>query len=79
MLRRPDHRVQERDHRDDHKRRNDDRLDHRLVLALRDERPQPLVGPEQRQRREGHRHDPADRRRQQVPVAGVGTAQTVIY
>ncbi len=62
-------RVQEGDRAHDHERGHDQALDHRLVVALAHERPQPLVLAEQRQRHERDRHDPVDGVGEQVAVA----------
>ena len=70
-------RVQEGDGAHHDERGNDDGLDDRLVVALADERPQPLVLAEHRQRHQRDRHDPVDRRGEQVPVLVVGPAETV--
>ena len=60
--------MQQRDRADDRDRGHDHALDDGLVVALADERPQPLVQAERRQHDDRHDHDPRDGRCEQVLV-----------
>ena len=66
---RPGHRVKQRDcaHQDD--RRSDGGLDHRFVVALTDERPEPLIAAERREHDQRARNNPRDRGLEQLGVA----------
>ena len=64
------HGVQQRDCAADDDGRDDYALDHRLVVALTDERPQPLVQAEQREHDHRDGHDPPHRRVEQVFITG---------
>ena len=65
----PEDRVQQGDGADLEQGGHDHGLDHRLVVALADERPQPLVLAEGGDHDHGHRDDPQDRRVEQLGEA----------
>ena len=58
--------MQQRDRTHDQDGRREHALDHRLVFALPDERPQALIEAERREHHQVHRDDPRDRALEQV-------------